>query len=115
MVKHLESYLGDAVEINDNDGYFYVHWSHIRRFFYVYTYAYGQIISRALYEKWKKDHNYANKIKEFLSAGCSMSPEDIFKMIGTDTSKPAFFETGLKSVEEDIAKLERLTKEFKAR
>ena len=115
MSKHLKSYLGEAVEVTDDDGYFYVYWSHIRRFFYVYTYAYGKIISRALYEKWKQDHSYAKKIEQFLRAGGSMSPEDIFKMIGIDTSKPAFFETGLKSVDKDIAKLERLSKGFKSR
>ncbi|MDO8590074.1 MAG: M3 family oligoendopeptidase [bacterium] len=115
MSKHLKSYLGDAVEVTDDDGYFYVCWSHIRRFFYVYTYAYGRLISRALYEKWKADHTYAKKIKTFLSAGGSMRPEDIFKSIGIDTSKNAFFEAGLKGVEKDIAKLEKLAKGFKTR
>lgn len=110
MRKHLKSYLGSAVEVIDDDGYFYVYWSHIRRFFYVYTYAYGQIISRALYEEWKKDHKYSEKIKQFLKAGGSMSPEDIFKSIGIDTSKASFFEKGLKAIEQDIATLEELTK-----
>ena len=114
MSKHLKSYLGDAVEVGDDDGYFFVYWSHIRHFFYVYTYAYGQLISRALYEKWKKDPTYAKKIKQFLSAGRSMKPEDIFKSIGIDTSKNDFFEAGLRGVEQDIAKLERLSKGFKA-
>lgn len=108
MSKHLKSYLGDAVNITPHDGYFFVYWSHIRRFFYVYTYAYGQLISRALYEKWKKDPSYAGKIKQFLSAGRSMYPEDIFKMIGIDSSKMSFFEDGLKSIEKDIARLEKL-------
>ena len=114
MKKHLESYLGNAVEVTDDDGYFYVYWSHIRSFFYVYTYAYGQLISRALYERYKQDHDFAKKIKQFLSAGGSMSPEDIFKSIGIDTSRTSFFEAGLKGVERDIAKLERLSKGFKA-
>ena len=114
MSKHLRSYLGDAVEVTDEEGYFYVYWSHIRRFFYVYTYAYGQIISRALYEKWKEDPSYAKKIKQFLSAGGSMKPEDIFKSIGIDISKNSFFETGLEGVERDITKLEKLAKGFKA-
>lgn len=108
MSKHLKSYLGKAVKVTRHDGYFFVYWSHIRRFFYVYTYAYGQLISKALYEKWKQDPSYAEKIKQFLNAGRSMSPEDIFKMIGIDTSKASFFEDGLKSIEKDIARLEKL-------
>ncbi|MSR73324.1 hypothetical protein EXS61_01825 [Candidatus Parcubacteria bacterium] len=109
MAKHLKSYLGPDVDVTRDGGYFYVYWSHIRNFFYVYTYAYGQIISRALYEKWKADPSYAKKIKEFLSAGRSMSPENIFKAIGIDTSKTSFFEDGLKGIERDIDRLEKLT------
>jgi oligoendopeptidase F len=108
MNKHMKAYLGDAVDLKEDDGYFFVQWSHIRNFFYVYSYAYGQIISRALFENWKKDKSYAKRIEQFLSSGSSMSPEDIFKKIGIDTSSKTFFETGLKSVENDIKRLEKL-------
>ncbi len=110
MNKHMKLLMGDAVTITEDDGYHYVQWSHIRRFFYVYTYAYGQLISKALYENYKKDKSYAKKVKQFLSAGGSMSPEDIFKSIGIDTSKTSFFEEGLKSIEKDIARLEKLAR-----
>ena len=40
-----KSYLGDAVEVTERDGYGYVYIPHFRYFFYVYTYALGQIIS----------------------------------------------------------------------
>jgi oligoendopeptidase F len=109
MNKHMKAYLGDAVDLKEDDGYFFVQWPHIRNFFYVYSYAYGQIISRALFENWKRDKNYAKKIEQFLSSGGSMSPENIFKKIGIDTSDKTFFETGLKSIESDIKRLEKLT------
>jgi oligoendopeptidase F len=110
VAKHLRAYAGEAVEITDQDGYFFARIPHLRYFFYVYSYAYGQLISRVLFEKWKEDKGYAKKIEQFLSAGSSMSPKDIFKSIGIDTSDPKFFEAGLKAIERDIAKLERLTK-----
>jgi oligoendopeptidase F len=108
--KHLRSYLGSSVYVASDDGYFFVTWSHIRRFFYVYSYAYGQLISRSLFEKWKKDPSYIKQIETFLSAGGSMSPKDIFKKIGIDTSDPKFFEDGLKAIDGDITKLEKLAK-----
>lgn len=101
-----KSYLGDAVEIVENDGYAYVYISHFRSFFYVYSYAYGQLIAEALYEEYKKDKSFADKIKKFLSAGGSMSPEDIFKSIGIDTTKPDFFLKGLKKIEKDLGVVE---------
>lgn len=110
MNKHFKSYMGSIFEINEDDGYFFVTWSHIRRFFYVYSYAYGQIISRALFENWKKDNSYIEKIDQFLSAGRSMSPKDIFKNIGIDTSNPKFFESGLKAISKDIDRLEKMAK-----
>lgn len=110
MSKHLKSYIGDVLDINEDDGYNFVSWSHIRRFFYVYSYAYGQIISKTLFANWKKDPSYSEKIKKFLSAGRSMSPEDIFKSIGIDTSKTKFFEAGLRAIEQDIDRLEKLSK-----
>jgi oligoendopeptidase F len=112
LQKNLAAYVGKSVSVTADDGYFFVNWSHIRRFFYVYSYAYGQLVSRALYENWKKDHSYSEKIKQFLSAGRSMSPKDIFKSIGINTNE-AFFESGLKGIEADIKKLERLAKKYK--
>lgn len=109
MNKHMESYMGKTVKFEDADGYFFVKWSHIRNFFYVYSYAYGQLISRALLENYKKDHSYIEKVEKFLSAGGSKSPEDIFKDIGIDTTKKEFFEEGIRGIEKDIATLEKLS------
>jgi len=106
--KHMSAYLGPRFKMTGLDGYFFVNWSHIRRFFYVYSYAYGQLISKALYKKYQADKNYINEIKKFLSAGGSKSPEDIFRDIGIDTTKPDFFIAGLKSIEDDIKKLNDL-------
>ncbi len=111
LKKHLEKYFGEVVDVTLDDAYFFVRWSHIRSFFYVYSYAYGQIISRAMVENWQNDNSYAKKVEEFLSLGRSMSPEDIFKKIGIDTSTTKFFESGLLSIKKDIDRLEELTKD----
>jgi oligoendopeptidase F len=112
MQKHLKSYLGDAVDVTVDDGYRYTYWMHLRMIFYLYSYAYGQLISRALYERWKADHAFAAKVRQFLSAGRSMSPRDIFKSIGITVDKK-FFELGLKGIEKDVIALEKLAKKLK--
>lgn len=108
MQKHLKAYLGPAVEVTRDDGYSFVYISHFRRFFYVYTYAYGNLISNAIAEKFKADKNFRKQIDQFLIAGCSKSPEEIFNAIGIDTTKPTFFELGLKKLSERIDELEAL-------
>ncbi len=107
MNRHMKSYIGD-VELSEKDGYFFVGWPHIRSFFYVYSYAFGQLASKALYEKYKEDKSYIKEIKKFLSLGGSISPEDIFKSIGVDVTKPDFWLKGIQSIESDIALLESL-------
>jgi oligoendopeptidase F len=107
MNKHMQSYLGNKFEMKEGDGYFFATWSHIRRFFYVYSYAFGQLVSDSLYEMYKQDKSNIVKIKKFLSAGGSQSPENIFKAIGINPDKK-FFEKGLKKIERNIATLEKL-------
>lgn len=110
MNMHMSSYLGKAVKLEQEDGYFFAHWSHIRRFFYVYSYAYGQLISSALHQKLEKNPSLIGRIDGFLAAGESKSPYDIFKSCGLDTKKPEIFLDGLTGIEKDVAELERLTK-----
>jgi oligoendopeptidase F len=107
--KHMQAYLGPVFKLEKDDGYSFVSWMHLRRFFYVYSYAFGALISDALYLMYKKDKNFEIKIREFMSAGGSASPEDIFGSIGIDIRNPKFFELGLKKIEKDIEELERLT------
>ncbi|MBP9855998.1 MAG: M3 family oligoendopeptidase [Candidatus Pacebacteria bacterium] len=113
MNKHMKAYLGPAFKLTPEDGYFFVYWSHLRNFFYVYSYAFGELISNALYEEYKKDPKFKNKIKDFLSAGGSASPEDIFLPLGLNVRDPKFFTRGLKKIEDDIDKLERAIKSLK--
>lgn len=107
MNKHMQKYLGPVFDLKSKDGYFFVHWSHIRRFFYVYSYAFGNIISSALYQSYKEDKTKIKDVVKFLSAGSSDSPENIFRGIGINPDKK-FFEKGLEKVEKDISELERL-------
>ncbi len=110
MNKHMQSYLGPIVKLYPDDGLSVVSWSHLRFFFYVYTYAFGKLASKALYAKYKEDNKYMSQIKKFLSAGGSDSPENIFKSIGVDVTKPDFWQKGIDSIKEDIANLEKLIK-----
>jgi len=104
---HTQAYLGKAVKLTEDDGYFFVTVSHFRRFFYVYSYAFGQLVSRALFERVKKNPRFIDKVDLFLTAGCSMSPEDIFAQCDLDLRRPATFIEGLKSIEREVSSLEK--------
>jgi oligoendopeptidase F len=107
--KNMLAYLGPAFKLEQDDGYMFVTWSHIRNFFYVYTYAYGLLVSKALLRRYKKDPSFWKKIEKFLSAGGKDSPENILKEIGIDVSSSEFWKEGLMEIADDIKELERLT------
>ena len=108
--KRMKEYLGPLFDISLDDGYMFVHWSHIRRFFYVYTYAFGQLVSKAMLRRYRQDPTFWEKIEQFLSSGGKDSPENILKEIGINVKRPDFWMEGLKEIEDDIDKLEALTR-----
>ncbi len=105
--KHTQAYMGKSMQLDPDDGYFFVTVGHFRRFFYVYSYAFGQLISRALFERVKKDPTFIEKVDLFLTAGSSMSPEDIFAQCDLDLRNPKTFLEGIKGIEKDLKTLEK--------
>lgn len=108
--KHMQAYLGPKFKLSQEEGLFFVQWGHIRRFFYVYTYAYGMLTSKALLRKFKADPSFWKSIEKFLEAGGKDSPENIMKEIGIDLKATNFFEEGIKEIESDIDEFEKLMK-----
>lgn len=76
--KNMSAYMGDFVEQSEGCENWWVYWSHIRSFFYVYSYASGLLISKSLQNSFKQDKTFIKNIKELLSAGTSDSPKNIF-------------------------------------
>jgi oligoendopeptidase F len=97
--KHMASYMGDFVEQSSGSENWWVYWSHIRSFFYVYSYAGGLLISKSLQRSVKEDQSFIRKVKEFLSAGLSDSPKNIFKNLGIDITDERFWNRGIDEVE----------------
>jgi oligoendopeptidase F len=109
-VESRKQYVGDSVELTPNDGYRVVYTSHFRLKYYWYSYAFGCLIARALYARVQKDPAYITQVKQFLSAGGSDSPKNIFKKIGIDITKPSFWQEGIDAIEKDLAEFEKLVK-----
>ena len=52
--KHMSNYMGEFVEQSSGSENWWVYWSHIRNFFYVYSYSSGLLISKSLQNSVKK-------------------------------------------------------------
>ena len=110
--KHMAAYMGTAVEQSAGSENWWVYWSHIRYFFYVYSYAGGLLISKSLQNSVKKDRQFIDKVKGFLSAGFSDSPKNIFMKLGIDIADKGFWDTGLDEVETLLEDTTRLAKDL---
>ena len=106
---HMEAYMGDFVEQSDGSQNWWVYWSHIRRFFYNYSYAGGLLISKSLQSKVKESPGYVKEVKTFLKAGTSKSPKEIFKEMGLNIQSKDFWSRGLKETENLLKEAESLT------
>ena len=108
--KHMSEYLGDLFD-KETMKYGWVYWEHIRLYFYVYSYASGSLISKAMQKKYKEDHSFIEKIKIFFSTGTSKSPREIFRGMGIKIDKE-FFLDGLEKIEKELNEVEELGKKL---
>lgn len=107
--KHMKAYMGDSVEEDDSmrNGWIYV--SHFRYFFYVYSYASGLLIGKALLDMVKEDKNKISLVKEFLSSGSSKSPIVLFRELGLDIMKKDIWERGLSDINSSLISLNKFS------
>ena len=89
--------LGDAVEITEG---YRTWWSYIPHFIgtpgYVYAYAYGQLLALSVYARYEaQGADFVPAYLELLSAGGSMAPTDLGRIVGVDLADPGFWDAGL--------------------
>jgi oligoendopeptidase F len=96
-----EQMLGDSVEITDG---YRTWWSYIPHFIgtpgYVYAYAYGQLLALSVYARYReRGQAFVPAYLELLSAGGSMPPEELGRIVDCDLADPGFWDAGLDIVE----------------
>jgi len=110
--EEMKIYLGEIFEEGKDMENGWIYWPHIRDYFYVYSYASGLLISKALQKLVKKDRKEIEKVKDFLSEGSSDSPKNIFSKMGVDISAKEFWNAGLDEVENLLNETENLAKKL---
>lgn len=111
--KHMSAYMGPAVEQSEGSENWWVHWGHIRSFFYAYSYASGLLISKYLQNQVAKDKKFIKDVKYFLSTGLSESPREIFNNLGIDINSEIFWKKGVKEIANLLLETEKLAKKLK--
>ncbi len=109
---NLKEQFGDALVVDD---YFKWEWISIPHIFatpfYVYAYAFGQLLVLALYAQYKKEgKSFIPRYKEMLRKGGSQRPQDLLADAGFDFTKESFWQGGFDILNEKVAKLREITR-----
>ena len=95
--KRRREMFGKSVEVSTDYNSW---WSYIPHFkhtpFYVYAYAFGELLTLSLYNEYKKDkEKFVPKYLELLSAGCTKTPEELLKPLGVNLKDEKFWQGGV--------------------
>lgn len=107
---NLGSQFGDSLEIADEFKWEWVSIPHIFYYpFYVYAYAFGQLLVFSLYQQYKSEGEaFKPRYLQLLSAGGSDSPENVLKKAGVNIRDAAFWQGGFNVVSNMVDELEKL-------
>jgi oligoendopeptidase F len=109
-MKNLEEQFGDSVELSEEFKWEWVSIPHIYHTpFYVYAYAFGQLLVFSLYQQYKAEGEaFKPKYLKILSAGGSEAPEKILSEAGIDIRSPQFWQGGFDVLSRMVDELEKL-------
>jgi oligoendopeptidase F len=96
--------MADSVDMTDD---YRSWWSYVPHFIgtpgYVYAYSYGQLLALAVYNQYEEQGAaFVPDYLKMLSAGGSMPPEELGRLVGCDLTDPGFWAGGLAIVEKHL-------------
>ncbi len=109
-IRNLETQFGDSIELSEEFQWEWVSIPHIYDTpFYVYAYAFGQLLVLALYQQFKTEgESFIPRYLEILSAGGSAPPVEILDKAGVDIRTPEFWQGGFDVISTMIDELEKM-------
>jgi oligoendopeptidase F len=107
---NLREQFGDAVELSDEFRWEWVSIPHIYNTpFYVYAYAFGQLLVLSLYQQYKAEgESFKPRYIKMLSAGGSQAPARICSEAGIDIRSDKFWQDGFDVVNRLVEQLEQM-------
>ncbi len=109
-LENLKQQFGDSIDLSDEFKWEWVSIPHIYHTpFYVYAYAFGQLLVFSLYRQYKQEGEaFKPRYVRILSAGGSEAPEKILSAAGIDICSEAFWQGGFDVISGLVDQLEKL-------
>jgi oligoendopeptidase F len=109
-MENLREQFGDAVELSDEFQWEWVSIPHIYHTpFYVYAYAFGQLLVLSLYQQYKEEgESFKPRYLKILEAGGSDAPVRVLTEAGIDIHSAEFWQGGFDVIERLIEQVEAM-------
>jgi oligoendopeptidase F len=109
-MENLKEQFGEAVELSDEFKWEWVSIPHIYHTpFYVYAYAFGQLLVLSLYQQFKAEGEaFKPRYTKILEMGAAESPEKILQKAGIDIHSPSFWQGGFDVINGLVDQLEKM-------
>lgn len=108
--KTQKAMFGSSVSLTKNYESWWIYISHfIHHPFYVYAYAFGELLTLSLVELWQKDPEaFVQKYLAMLASGGSKSPQELLEEFGIDLNDKNFWLGGIHLISQYLDKIESL-------
>lgn len=109
-MQNLREQFGDSVDVSEDFLWEWVSIPHIYQVpFYVYAYAFGQLLVLSLYQQYREEGEaFKPRYLNILSAGGSEAPVKVLSAAGVDVYSPDFWQGGFNVISRMIDQLEDL-------
>ena len=109
--ENLKQQFGESIEIGEEFRWEWVSIPHIYHTpFYVYAYAFGQLLVLSLYQQYKAEGDaFKPKYMHILSTGGSKAPVDLLSEAGIDIHNPSFWQGGFDVIAGLVQQLQSLS------
>jgi oligoendopeptidase F len=108
--QNMQAMFGDSLTLGEEHADWWLNIPHIVDVpFYVYAYAFGELLVLALYAKYQREGaSFVERYFRLLSAGGSMSPAKLIGELGLDIADRSFWQGGCDLITARVAQAEAL-------
>lgn len=108
--QRMQEMFGDSLTLTDNHAVWWSYVPHvIRTPFYVYSYAFGELLTLALYEHYRQgDPDFPARYMALLAKGGSEFPQALLEPLGISLAKPDFWQRGIQLIAGLLAEAKEL-------
>lgn len=112
----MQQMFGDSLTLGEEHRWTWLYIPHIINSpFYVYAYAFGELLVLALYARYRQEGQaFLPKYFELLAAGGSQAPAQLLQKLGFDISSPQFWQGGCDLIRANLEKAQGLASRLEA-